>query len=345
MRIDNEVKLDFDDVLIVPKRSRETSRSNVLLTRKHVFMNSGVTCEAIPIIGANMDSCGTFKMGAALAGMGVMTAIHKYYSVEQLVDFFKNDRNAQYCFYTLGTQTADLDKYYAVKKSVEAIKYVCIDVSNGYSQNFVKFVGEFRRKNPNVVILAGNVATPEMVSELLISGGADIIKIGIGPGSVCLTRVMTGVGVPQLSAVIECADAAHGIGGHVCADGGCKTPGDVAKAFGAGADFVMLGGMLSGHDECEGKWSEKDGEKTFQFYGMSSKTAIDRYNGGLKGYRAAEGKSVEIPAKGPVKGTMEQILGGLRGCCSMVGAGKLKDLPKCCTFCRVSRTHNTVYGG
>jgi GMP reductase len=187
--------------------------------------------------------------------------------------------------------------------------------------------------------MAGNVATPEMVQELLIQGRADIVKVGIGPGSVCTTRKMTGVGYPQLSAIIECADAAHGNKGHICADGGCRSPGDVAKAFGGGADFVMLGGMLAGTDECEGEWVISDGRKVaMRFYGMSSQEAQEKHLGGVKEYCAAEGKSVEVQYKGAVSDVLREVLGGLRSACAYVGADRLKDLPKCCTFVRCTRT-------
>jgi GMP reductase len=193
------------------------------------------------------------------------------------------------------------------------------------------------------VIIAGNVVTGEMVEELILSG-ADIVKVGIGPGSVCTTRVKTGVGYPQLSATIECADAAHGLGGHIIADGGCKMPGDVAKAFGAGADFVMLGGMLAGHDESGGQVIEKDGKKYKEYYGMSSKTAMEKHSGGVANYRASEGKTVTIPYRGPVANTLQDVLGGVRSTCTYVGARKLKELSKRTTFIRVLEQENQVFG-
>jgi GMP reductase len=200
------------------------------------------------------------------------------------------------------------------------------------------------------------------MTQQLILSGADIVKVGIGPGSVCTTRIKTGVGYPQLSAVMECADAAHGLGGLVMADGGCTCPGDVAKAFAAGADFVMLGGMLAGHDQGGGQVITKvfqtnelevtmDGEqfkrefKQFvQFYGMSSKAANEKHFGGLKDYRAAEGKEVLITYKGNVSGTVQDILGGLRSACTYVGASQLKHLSKCATFVRVNRQVNNIFG-
>ena len=220
-----------------------------------------------------------------------------------------------------------------------------IDVANGYQESFVEHVKRMREKFPNTILACGNVVTPEMTQELILNG-ADIVKIGIGSGSVCHTRIKTGVGYPQLSAIMECMDAAHGLGGHICSDGGCKTPADVAKAFAAGADFAMIGGMLSSTEECSGDWIyDKKGNKlSLKFYGMSSKEAMKKYNGGIADYKATEGKCVTVPYKGKVDGVIKEILGGLRSACSYVGTGKLKDLSKCTTFIRVNRTHNILFG-
>tara|TARA_R110002050_G_scaffold8499_2_gene31423 strand:+ start:2019 stop:2675 length:657 start_codon:yes stop_codon:yes gene_type:complete len=217
-----------------------------------------------------------------------------------------------------------------------------VDVANGYSEHFVNFVKKMRKNHPKKVIIAGNVVTGEMVEELLLAG-ADIIKVGIGPGSVCTTRVKTGVGYPQLSAIIECADAAHGMGGQIISDGGCKIPGDLSKAFGGSADFVMLGGMLAGHTESGGELIEKNGEKFKAFYGMSSETAMNKHAGGVANYRASEGKTVEVPFKGDVEHTIIDILGGIRSTCTYVGASRLKELTKRTTFIRVQEQENQVY--
>ena len=239
-------------------------------------------------------------------------------------------------------------------------KYICIDVANGYSESFVAFVRKVRSTFPTHVIIAGNVVTSEMTEELILSG-ADIVKVGIGPGSVCTTRIKTGVGYPQLSAVIECADAAHGLGGHIIADGGCTCPGDVAKAFAGGADFVMLGGMFAGHDEgggevitrafqtneilvtSEGEHFARELKQFVKFYGMSSEAANNKHFGGLKNYRASEGREVLVPYKGALEPTVVDILGGLRSACTYVGASKLKYLPKCATFIRTNKQFNDVY--
>jgi GMP reductase len=244
----------------------------------------------------------------------------------------------------MGITRADFDKFKRVMaRAAEHIEYVCVDVANGYHENFVQFIEKLRVGFPGITLMAGNVVTGDM-TEALILAGVDIVKVGIGPGSVCTTRNMTGVGYPQLSAVIECADAAHGLGGQICADGGCTVPGDLAKAFGGGADFVMLGGMFAGHDECSGELIERDGRKFKCFYGMSSKAAMDKYSGGVAQYRASEGKEVLIDYRGPVEYTLQEILGGVRSACTYVGAHKLKELTKRTTFVRVSQQINEVFG-
>ncbi|XP_025834307.1 GMP reductase 1, partial [Agrilus planipennis] len=241
-----------------------------------------------------------------------------------------------------GTSPNDFERLSDVLNAIPGITYVCLDVANGYSQHFVEFVRKVRIAFPSHTIIAGNVVTGEMVEELILSG-ADIIKVGIGPGSVCTTRMKTGVGYPQLSAVIECADAAHGLQGHIISDGGCTCPGDVAKAFGAGADFVMLGGMLAGHDQCDGEIIEKNGKKFKLFYGMSSSTAMQKHAGGVADYRSSEGKTVEVPYRGDVEDTVKDILGGLRSACTYTGAGKLKELPRRATFIRCTQQLNNIY--
>ena len=341
MRIDNEPKLDFHDVLIRPKRSEAPSRSDIELQREYRFLNSGAIWKGIPIVASNMDTIGTTAMAEALGPL-MMTCLHKYHSEEELIGFFRAGVNCSHTFLTLGIGDDEFEKFGNVKAKAD-IRHVCVDAANGYTKFFLDRVQRLRESCPHLTIMAGNVATPEMVQELLISGAADIVKIGIGPGSVCTTRIKTGVGYPQLSAIVECSDAAHGLRGHVCADGGCATPGDVVKAFAAGADFVMLGGMLAGHDECAGEWIKEGDQKAgMKFYGMSSKTAVEKYAGGLRDYRAAEGTEVTVPYKGAVKETLQEITGGLRSACAYVGASRLKDLSKCTTFVLCSRIHGTL---
>ena len=344
MRIEYDLKLGFKDVMIRPKRSTLKSRSQVNLQREFTFLHSSHTWQGIPIMAANMDTVGTFEMAKALSKHQLFTAIHKHYSLEAWASFLQEapEDIINYIAVSTGTGKKDSARLEAIFKSHPQIRFICIDVANGYSQHFVEFVRKTRKEYPDKVIIAGNVVTGEMVEELLLSG-ADIVKVGIGPGSVCTTRVKTGVGYPQLSAIIECADAAHGLGGQIISDGGCTTPGDVAKAFGAAADFVMLGGMFAGHDESGGELVTRDGHQYKQFYGMSSETAMEKHVGGVADYRASEGKTVEVPYRGDVDTTVHDILGGVRSTCTYVGAQRLKELTKRTTFIRVDEQENRVY--
>ncbi len=344
MRIENDLKLGFKDVMIRPKRSTLSSRSQVTLDREFSFLHSNHKWNGVPIMAANMDTVGTFEMAIALAKHKIFTAIHKHYTIDEWTNFLKNTDKSilEYIAVSTGTGLSDAEKLKEIFSTHPEIKFICIDVANGYSEHFVHFVKKTRELYSDKVIMAGNVVTGEMVEELLLAG-ADIIKVGIGPGSVCTTRVKTGVGYPQLSAIIECADAAHGLGGQIVSDGGCKIPGDVAKAFGGGADFVMLGGMFAGHEESGGKIITKNGNKFKQFYGMSSETAMNKHVGGVANYRASEGKMVELPYRGAVNKTVHDILGGLRSTCTYVGAKRLKELTKRTTFIRVQEQHNQVF--
>ena len=327
MRILEDVKLDFNDVLIKPKRSTLESRKEAILTRNFKFKHSTHSWSGIPIIAANMDHTGTYSMNKSLYRYDMLTAICKFLHYESQPNAIK----------TIGLDT-NLDE-------IEYdLKWICLDVANGYTERFMRFVETLRKHEAtkDSIIIAGNVCTPETTEQIILAG-ADIVKIGIGPGSVCTTRKMTGVGYPQLSATMECADAAHGLGGHIITDGGCTMVGDIAKSYDAGADFVMLGGMLSGHDECEGKRIENSGGSMMEFYGMSSDEAQIKYYGEKKTHRASEGKAVYVDYKGQVKDTVEEILGGLRSACTYAGAKTLKDLPKCTTFVRVNRQLNEIY--
>ena len=360
MRIENDTKYDYSDVLIRPKRSTLGSRKEVDLERGFKFRNyQGDTVDnyrhyrGIPIMASNMDGVGTLEMADKLAQQGMFTCLVKTLAVSELLEYFNKDEctsppdddsRRDHVAMSIGISDTDLAKFNGVYQQVKEgnLKYVCIDVANGYSERFSNFVRKFRNKYPHVVIIAGNVVTGEMTEELILNG-ADIVKVGIGPGSVCTTRIQTGVGYPQLSAVIECADAAHGLGGHIIADGGCTCPGDVAKAFAGGADFVMLGGMFAGHDEGGGNPVTRDGEKFVQFYGMSSDAANKLHFGGLKDYRSSEGREVLVPYRGPIEGTTQNILGGVRSTCTYAGAQRLKHLMRCATFIMVNNQYNHTY--
>ena len=351
MRIEEDVKLDFKDVLIRPKRSTLASRKEVDIKRAYTFKWSKRTYEGVPIIAANMDNVGTMDMARAFIkdGNGLTVALHKHYPLETLIDFF-SEYGGSSVWYSIGLVQDDRDKLKAFLESApqkegKGIDKICIDVANGYSESFLDYIKGIRDMIPDdITLMAGNVVTGEIVEELILAG-IDIVKVGIGPGSVCTTRKMTGVGYPQLSAIIECADAAHGLGGRICGDGGCTVPGDVSKAFAGGSDFVMLGGMLAVHDESEQEIvTGDDGEKYLAFYGMSSDTAMKKHKGGVAEYRASEGKTVKIPYRGPVEGTLQDILGGVRSTCTYVGARQLKELTKRTTFVRVTQQINNIFG-
>jgi len=351
MKIEDDIKLDFADVLIRPKRSNLDSRSKVDVKRTFKFNlpnKNEETWTGVPIVAANMDTVGTFEMASSLSESDALCAVHKYYTEQEwdtyVSNWFVSHVNwPPNVMYTMGmgdmnSSMEEIQKAERILNKHKSIKFICIDVANGYTEKFVNYVRTIRGLFPNHILIAGNVVTREM-TEALILAGANIVKIGIGPGSVCTTRKVAGVGYPQLSCIMECADAAHGLGGYVLSDGGCTCPGDVAKAFGAGADFVMIGGMFAGTDESAGELTDEGKE----FYGMSSAAAMEKHSGGVAMYRAAEGKRVFVEPAGPVAGVMQQILGGVRSACTYVGAARLKDLPKCTTFVRVNRQINTIF--
>jgi GMP reductase len=343
MRIDDDLKLTFRDVLIRPKRSTLKSRSDVSLSRIFKFRHTESEWKGVPVVAANMDTTGTFEMAKALQKNKMMTCLQKFYSVKEIKKAIEEGMKPENIAVTSGSTKESLELLKRKMAIDEKLKIICLDVANGYREDFLQFVRKTRKEFNDKIIIAGNVATREM-TEALILAGADIVKVGIGPGSVCTTRKVAGVGYPQLSAISECADAAHGLAGHVMSDGGCTSPGDIAKAFAAGADFVMLGGMLAGHDESGGELKTKENGKQYKsFYGMSSAKAMETYFGEVAKHRAPEGKEVEVPYRGPVETTVQSILGGIRSACSYVGARRIKDLPKCTTFVRVTITTNEIY--
>ena len=343
MRIEEEIKLDYSDVLFRPKRSTLKSRKEVDLSRTYKFKHSNREWSGIPIIAANMDGVGELEVAKNLAKYQIITTLTKQHNLDS-IDSFKEIKDIyNYVGISCGTSPESYERLNAIVSQHTYIQFICIDVANGYSENFSNFVSNVREKYPSKTIIAGNVVTADMTQELILSG-ADIVKVGIGQGSVCTTRIQTGVGYPQLSAVIECADAAHGLGAHMIADGGCTCAGDVAKAFGGGADFVMLGGMLAGHKEGGGNITKDNGKDYVEFYGSSSEEANFKHYGGLSDYRSSEGKKVKLPFRGEIDSTIKDILGGVRSSCTYVGASSLKQLSKCTTFVRVNSQYNDTFG-
>ena len=343
MIIEDDIKLDYSDVLIRPKRSTLTSRFDVDLQRTYTFYHSGDEWTGVPIMSSNMDTTGTFDMHEELSSHSMITCIARHQNRDGKLWVQAKHRN--YLCVMSGISDKEILEIVGVANTFPDVAFVGLDVANGYTINFVDSIKRLREHLPRATVIAGNVVTGDMVMELILAG-VDIVKVGIGGGSVCTTRTKTGIGYPQLSAVIECADAAHGIGGHIIADGGCNSSGDIVKAFAAGADFVMLGGMLAGHDECDGELIFEDDNPEpvgMQFYGMASKTAMDRHGHPNREYRGEEGKTVTVPYRGSVKDTASDILGGIRSACTYVGAKRLKDLTKCTTFVKVNNTHNRIY--
>lgn len=365
MRIHDDIQLDYCDVLLRPKRSALASRSQVEVEREYTFKWCPSTIKATGIVSANMATTGTFEIAKEMQKHKLFTALHKHYTIKEITDFLKANKkefkNNDLIFISSGVSEEDFKKLKTIMET-KLVNNICIDVANGYSPYLVNYINKVRAAYPKALIMAGNVVTGDMTEDLILNG-VDIVKVGIGPGSVCTTRKLTGVGRPQFSTVIECADAAHGVGGMICADGGCTVPGDICKSLCAGADFVMLGGMLAGHNESGGELITKtfqtnqvepEGDDSFsclleqkmfkKFYGMSSEYAQDLFYGGMKKYRASEGKVVEIPFRGDIETTLLAILGGIRSAMTYIGAKRIKDMPKCATFYRVNRQLNNIFG-
>lgn len=341
MKLETDMKLDFSDVLIRPKRSTLESRNDVILEREFEFPHSNQIWKGVPLISSNMDTVGNVDMYHSLKQHQMLTCFHKFLHIDEYPDNLRN----QYIV-SVGIRDEDFLKLTELYGNYpEKCNLICVDVANGYISNLVTFCQKVRKLIPQCILIAGNVVTREMTEELILNGKVDIVKVGIGSGSVCTTRLQTGVGMPQLSAIIECADAAHGCGGHIISDGGITCPGDASKAFGAGADFVMLGSMLAGHKESGGELvMDSSSKKQYKvFYGMSSDTAMKKHYGGVSQYRSSEGKTVKVEYKGPVENTIKDLLGGLRSTCTYVNARRLKDLSKCTTFVRVNHQVNTIY--
>jgi GMP reductase len=340
MKLDSSPQLDFSDVLIRPKRTTLTSRSQVNISREFKFPHSSIELSVTPIIAANMDTTGTFEVHKVLSKYDLITCMNKFYTIEDYKDNFNCLANPN--LFMISTGISD-DNFVKMTEIVNFTRcnWICVDIANGYMQRLVNFCRKVREKYPNKIIVAGNVATREMVEELIINGKVDVVKVGIGPGSACLTRLKTGVGVPQLSAIIECADAAHGVGGCIIGDGGITCPGDMSKAFCGGADFVMMGGVFSGHDENPGEIKEENGIKYKMFYGMSSELAMKKHYGKMEKYRSSEGRELKVKYKGSLINTLLDYLGGVRSTCTYINARKIKYMPKCTTFLLVSKQLNT----
>ena len=343
MRIEEDIKLDFCDVLIKPQRTTLSSRSEVCLERTISFRNSGQTWTGVPIMCSNMSSISSYEVYCLLSEFKMITVFHKFFTLEHYKEMQKMGLDPEYFMISTGISDADLTFLDEVINSIN-VKFICVDVANGGMERLVDVCAGLHDKYPEKVIVAGNVVSKNICEELVLRGKVDIVKVGIGSGSACITRTQTGCGIPQLSANLECSDAAHGVNAHIISDGGITCPGDAAKAFGSGADFVMVGGFFSGHDENPGEIEElEDGTKYKLFYGMSSETAMKKYYGKMANYRSSEGRTIRIKYKGPMRNTVQDLLGGIRSTCTYINAQFIKNIPKCTTFIKVNRQLNTVY--
>lgn len=374
-----EVQLDYCDVMIKPKRSTLNSRSEPDIYRTYKMKHTNRSLYGNGLMIANMATTGTFAMAEVMAKNLMFTCLHKHYSFEEIEEFLEKNKNVivyekddekdlmflDYIFVSTGIKEGDYEKICKIL-DLGLCKNLCIDIANGYIPKLLDFINKIRKQYPNLIIMVGNVVTGDMVQDIILAG-ADIVKIGIGPGANCTTRKITGCGRCQLSAVIECAEAAHAVDGMICADGGITCPGDICKAYGAGADFIMVGSMVAGSDEAEGEIiykmyrtneytydNEPEDESNYvnpdrpiyemrRFklaYGMSSKFSQDKHCNGMAKYRASEGIVTLKPYSGPVQNTIDEYLGGLRSCMTYISARRLKDIPKCCTFYKVNRILN-----
>lgn len=343
--IDTSPSYDFSSVLIKPNyidNYNVASRSSIKLEKTFNFKN-GVSWTGIPIIAANMDTTGTLDVYTVLSKHKILTALHKFYTLDDFKDFKENNvLDPDYFMVSTGISNDNYNNLVDILDNVEC-KWICIDIANGYIKSFRDFCRKVRDKYPNKIIVAGNVVTPDIVNTLIVDCGVDIVKVGIGPGSACTTRIKTGIGVPQLTAILNCERVAKESGGFIISDGGITCPGDMSKAFGAGADFVMMGGQFAGHDENPGEIVEENGKKFKLFYGMSSEFAMIKHFGKMNNYRSSEGRCIKIPYKGNLDNTVNDYLGGVRSTCTYIGCSKLEDMPHNTTFIVVSQQANRVF--
>ena len=324
----SEKKLNFKDVLIVPKSSKINSRKDVVLDTKILFPASGINWTGVPIMASNMDNVGTFEMGFALQNFHMTNAVSKFYNKDAWVKSISNGLDLEFNFITFGLQEiSEIDEIisYILQKTNKNIKTIVFDIPNGYIEKFSKIISEARKEFPKLGIIAGNVVTSEGV-RLLMDSGADGVKVGIGSGGVCDTTETTGIGYPQLSAAIDCSLEVKKYNGFIVSDGGVKITGDISKAFAAGSGFVMLGSLLAAHKESMAPIIRKDNKNFRELYGMSSTQAMVKHYGGVADYRTSEGKLILVEDRGPVKHTLNKILGALRSTCTYINAKNIGEI-------------------
>ena len=359
----SEVYLDYSDILIRPKMGINlNSRKDVNLQRLFKFKH-GQTRTGLGVFNANMATVGNFVIAKKLLLKGMFATIHKHYTMDEIGGFITSARQENIpldnLFITIGLKNIDDEiqklKDLESKYDWKSPRNICIDAPNFYIQKALDVLSRVRADFPDAVIMAGNIASGDICLKLL--DYADIIKCGIGSGSACLTRKQTGCGTPMVSLILECADIAHSVGGHICADGGIVDVGDICKALCLNADFVMAGGMFAGTDEAEGDVIEKhyetseiiDGKPVIQtkyfkqYYGMSSEYANNKFAGGMGNYKTSEGRELLIPYTGALDKILQDITGGIASCCTYIGATSVKHLSKCATIIQVHNQLNKVF--
>ena len=358
-----ETYLDYSDILIRPKIGINlNSRKDVNLQRVFKFKH-GQTRTGLGVFNANMATVGNFAVAAKLLERGMFATIHKHYGIDEIGGFLKSCGAEKIAldnlFITIGLKNSDTEiqklKDLKSRYGWTAARNICIDAPNFYIPNALDVLKRVRHEFPDAVIMAGNIASGDICLKLL--DYADIIKCGIGSGSACLTRRQTGCGTPMVSLILECADIAHSVNGHICADGGIVDVGDICKALCLNADFVMAGGMFAGTDEAEGEQQEKhfetneivDGVRVIQtkyfkaYYGMSSEYANNKFAGGMSNYKTSEGRELLIPYTGPIDKILQDIAGGIASCCTYIGASSVKHMSKCATIIQVHNQLNKVF--
>ena len=331
----DDIKLDFDDVLIKPRKSI------VPLTRKSVNIEiPWLDKTAHPVVIANMPSTGTYEIAKHMTPMKVFTFIHKEYKVHEHRENLSMLEDRSYIAITSGVRDKDVMRTIEIISGFEDIGMINVDIANVYANvsGMIKAIKTFKEHFPNILLCAGNICDKDLM-QTLVDAGADYIKVGVGSGAACITRTEVGVGIPQWSAVRECYEESQKTGCRIISDGGCVTAGDVCKAIAAGADMVMIAGMVSSCYECS-NMVEIDGQQYVNLYGLGSTKQYNIHTISEQEYRPNEGRDLMIPAKGHIKDIINQILGGLRSVCTYVGVSHITQLSSHAEFIVVNNTHN-----
>jgi len=318
--------ITFDDILLIPSYNHYESRRLVDLS---VTDKSGKLTLALPVMSSNMDTVTESEMANFMSDKGGIGVLHRFMSIERNVLEFKNCRATT--FVSVGCGDKEFERAIALRDA--GATFFCIDVAHAHAKYVGRTLKRLREQLGDACIMAGNVAT-YAGADYLASCGADLIKVGIGGGSVCSTRVKTGFGVPMLSSIKECARVDRSI----VADGGIKAPGDIVKAIAFGADFVMVGGMLAGTRPTPGPvLTKEDGRQVKEYRGMASREAQDDFIGGMPEWKTAEGVAVEVPFRDDADAVMADIIGGMRSGLTYGGSDTIRELQRKLDYLVVSQ--------